>query len=319
MTRSNRPQVWHPRHDGIIEPPAAAEEVARIKQEYYAHYDIEALERRIKAFEELDLTDAELDVAGAIDHVLRSESGTLLLPTSWDELPAGTRLWRARAMGEDELRQGNIRKGDLWEPPHQFAGRGRLNQQGEPLLYTCVGDPFGTLTEARIEVAGAGFMLIAYEARESVVVRRVGVANADEELNSEHQAIEEKVSRFLAEVLSTPVEDAGRDTYGFTQKLLRELYGLEPGWESGWIYASTLKGPDLLNVALEPEDAHAKLKLWRVLGGRISELPDGQTGCELAGFSDGKPRLRLRGRIGFFDFPHEELGSLQAYFDYIEG
>ncbi len=296
MSERRRPSVWHPKPVGRVEPPADADTVTRLKQEHYANFDLTAFDRRVEAFRQVDMSDPNVDVVEAVEQVLRAgPDAGYILPHSWDELPAGTILWRARGMTAEALRAGCITDSDLWEAPVQRTGAGRLNRPSEPLLYTCVDMPLGALSEARVTTAGSGFMLIGYEVREPIYVRRIGVSNADDALSREQQLIEERVTRFVAvaEVVSTPADALGTTGYAFTQRLLQHLYSLEPGWESGWIYASTLES-DLLNVALEPAPAHSQLALRAVVAGQVREVPEGAEGdfgIYLAGFSDGRPRF----------------------------
>ena len=299
-----------------IEPPAEEAKVNLLKRKHYRNFDENRFDQRVADFERLDFDDPKIDLLSAVENVLRqAPDDGYLLPTSWDEITPGQLLWRARPMSREALRIGDITPSDLWEAPRQLIGQGRLNAANEPVLYTCLGRPLETLLEARVTQPGDTFLLVGYKVWKPIIVRRIGVTNPDSSLPKEHQRIEEKVSRFVAESLSIPALDDDPRIYAFTRQLLRTIYRLEPGREVGWIYASTLAGPDVLNVAIEPQSAHAKLEVVSVMGGQIEELPDGEMGHSLHGYSDG--RAARDGRIRFRDFPHDQFSSLQDYFDFV--
>lgn len=224
-------------------------------------------------------------------------------------------------MDADAINAG-ITEGDLWEPPAAVATAGRFNEANEPLLYTCIGLPIQTLTEARVLNPNASFILIGYELVESLNAKRVGVTQ-DTTLTARQQKIEHKISEFLAQVVSIPAESMGSTTYEHTQRLLRDFYRLEEGWESGWIYWSTLADPDAedlnlepLNLAIEPTDAHSKLTVRYVLAGTQQEYKDGQHHIALHAYASGQ--CDGDGRLSFKSFPHEQLSSLQDYFDHLD-
>ncbi len=318
-----KPLVWNPQQNGPIpppartEPPAEAAEVNRLKRKHYRNFDEKKFDQRLADFEKLDFDDPKFDLLSAVENVLRqTPDGGSLVATSWDEIPPGNVLWRARSMSREELNNGDITPSDLWEAPRQHARQGRLNEANEPVLYTCWGRPLGTLLEARINQPGDTFILVGYKVWKSIRVRRVGVSNPDTELSKDHQRVEEKVSRFLAESLSIPAFDDDPRIYSFTRQLLRTIYRLEPGWEVGWAYASTLVGPDVVNVAIEPKAAHARLEVVSVIKGEFVESRGDEIRCSFEGYSDG--RAARKGRLMFKDFPTDQISSLQDYFDFLQ-
>lgn len=317
-----KPLVWNPQLNGPIappvhiEPPAEEAKVNRLKRKHYRNFDESKFDQRVADFEKMNFADPTLDLLSAVKNVLRqTPDGGYVLPTSWDLIPPGRLLWRARSMSREALRVGDITPSDLWEAPQQYVGLGRLNAANEPVLYTCLGRPLETLLEARVTQPGDTFLLVGYNIWKPLVLHRIGVTNPDSSLSKEHQRIEEKISRFVAESLSIPALNDDPRIYAFTRQLLRALYTLEPEWEVGWAYASILAGPDVINVAIEPQAARARLEVVTVIAGQVEELIDGETGYYLAGHSDG--RAARDGRIKFRDFPHDQFSSLQEYFDFV--
>lgn len=317
MRGKNPPRhIWDPQLKGPFEPPVQYEEALRISREHYAKYNAEELEQRIKEFYKHDWDSPDFDIVKAVNDVLRPPDITsYVFPLSWDEIPAGNILWRARSMGAEQLLNG-ITPSDLWEPPADFASIGRLNAENEPLLYTCLGNPTAPLQEARITEPETGFILVGYRVVESIFVKRVGLTNSNPDLTPEEQRIERMLSKFVAEVFATPESYGGISTYNNTRKLLRTLYQLEPGWESGWIYASTIVGPNSANVALEPQDAHKRLTIRCVVAGQVLVTASDHYTLRWVGFSDGKPKFGEK--ISWQYFPPTGLESIEDSLKYLE-
>lgn len=322
MQNQERQPVWNPHFNGnlriaqYIEPPAAAARVRRLKREHYRQFDVKAFEERVAKFNAMDLSDPNFDLVTAVEDVLRQEpGGGYVLSTSWDEIRAGHLLWRARRIDQSQVDQGEVTPSDLWEAPRDVVGPGRLNSANEPVLYTTLGSPLETLHEARVTQPGDSFILVAYEVWKPLILRRIGVSNPDSNLIPEHQKVDEQVSRFVAESLSIPALDDDPRIYTFTRELLRTVYDLEPGWEVGWGYASTIFGPDVINVALEPSEAHSRLRIAAVVNGVIAEPVNDVLHLSLSSFSNG--RAGAQGGLHFREFPHEKFSSLGEYFDYV--
>lgn len=208
------------------------------------------------------------------------------------------------------------------EPPAHAAAAGRFNKVQAPLLYSCIGLPVDTLTEARVVEPGSHFILIGYEVIDPLRVKRVGISH-DPSLTMRQQRIETKISEFLAQIVSVPAHLIGAATYERTQHVLREFYMLEDQWESGWIYRSTLADPETwhgslepLNLALEPQDAHAKLQVRHVLSGTQFGYQDAKHHIGLHAFSDAESAQD--GYLEFEAFPHSKFSNLQEYFDFLD-
>lgn len=195
-----------------------------------------------------------------------------------------------------------------------------MNKAHEPLLYACVGLPIDTLTEARIIEPDTPFILIGYEVVEPLILRRVGEVH-DPSLTARQRRIETKLSEFLAEVVSIPAEHLEARTYEHTQTVLQHYYTLEPNWESGWVYRSTLihpSNPDVpppLNVALEAAEAHSKLRVRSVVIGTQNGADGGAYLLGLHAHSDGV--ANEDGLLTFSAFPHEQLDGVDAYMDFL--
>lgn len=324
MTLNDRTTIWRPSPRDDVEPPFQAAEVAAWKRRVYTNFDIYSFDRRRKNFWDSDFSAPSFNIIKEVENVLRvSPRGQLLVPFNWDEIPVGTELWRARRIECAASKPLKITVGDLWEPPAHVASPGRMNTAGEPLLYSCINLPIDTLSEARILEPDSHFILIGYEVTQPLRVKRIGTTH-DPTLTRRQQKIETKISEFLAQVVSIPADSVGASTYEHTQKILRQFYVLEPGWESGWIYWSTLATAenrpwsvvDPLNVALEPSAAHDKLQVRHVVFGTQHGYDDHKHHLALHSFADTK--INQGGYLEFNDFPHTEFSSVQDYFDFLD-
>lgn len=315
--------VWNPRVNGQlrilddIEPPAAMARVRRLKREHYRKFDGKKFDERVAKFEKLDFSHSGLDFVRSVEDVLRQEpDGGYLLASSWDEVRPGYLLWRAREIDRSVLDNGELTPSDLWEAPKEVVGLGRLNAKNESILYTTLGSPLEVLSEARITQPGKSFILVGYKVWRPLILRRLGITNPDSDLPAEHQAVEARVSQFVAECLSIPAAEDNPRIYEFTRELLRTLYDLERGWEVGWGYGSAIFGPNVLNVALEPAEAHARLNIYGVISGSIESSAEGTPRIYLDEYSNG--RASTNGHLRLRQFPHEELASSQEYFDFMQ-
>lgn len=324
MKENHRPQVWKPEPRDDVEPPAHAAEVTALKRRYYSNFDLMSFRRKRQRFWNLDLTDPTLDIVNEAREVVRSNNmlpNSSLIPHSWDELPVGTFLWRAREMNGRAVTHVEISESDLWEPPKSKVSSGRFNLSGEPLLYACKALPIDTLSEARITDIHTPFILVGYETAEPLYLRRVGVTS-DPSLTPRQQRIEIELSEFLAQIVSIPEDALGALTYGFTQRILEYYYELEPNWESGWMYLSTLIqiAPPIevepLNVALEPSAAHAKLRIITVILGTYHGHNENGHHVQLEAYSKGP--TSKSDFLEFEVFPHHRIDSLQGYFDFLD-
>lgn len=324
VKENHRPEVWRPEERDDAEPPAHAAEVAALKRRFYSRFDITSFRQRREKFWNLNFAEPTLDIVSEVREVVNANSALpkyMLIPYSWDELPSGTFLWRAREMRGRAVTHVEISESDLWEPSKSVVSPGRFNVSGQPLLYACRGLPIDTLSEARITDIGTPFILVGYETVEPLYLRRVGVTS-DASLTPRQQRIERELSEFLAQVVSIPEEALGPLTYGFTQKILEHYYALEPNWEFGWMYRSTVIKPapqakiDPLNVALEPSVAHAKLRVMNVLFGVYHGHDAEGHQVQLDAYSNGLSNMK--GFLEFEVFPHDQIDSLQGYFDFLD-
>lgn len=267
--------------------------MTELKRSHYAHFDLQDLRSNINSFF-ANLTRFSADEN--LDRILNivQVNDRLLFPFSWDEYPTGEKFVRARKMTREQLLAG-ITVPDLWEAPAKQTSPGRLNRLREPLLYACAAGPngngcdLGPLRETRL-TAGDGFILIEYILEGPTSFKRIGISNPDPSLTLKEKLIEEELSKFVTNLMALPALEGSDDTYALTQRVLRSFFPLDSGWESGWIYESTVAA-GVINATFETAPAHEKLRVGCVVAGMVQEHTEDQILYTIAGRSDGLARL----------------------------
>lgn len=281
-----------------------------LKRSFYSRFNLDEFRSKIADFWSQDFSDdADAILARARQTV--SVGDDFVFPFSWDEYLPGSDFWRIRKIPSEHFREG-LNEPDLWEAPSRHAPAGRLNSRGESLLYSCLGNPIGPLYEAGL-VPGDTFIFIWYKLIRPIMFKRVGITNPDPDLTDHEQQIEEALSAFLRDVLAIPAKGQELRSYTLTQKVLQTYYHLAPQ-ESGWTYTSTFKA-EVLNAAIEPKAAHARLAINTVIAGQVvAQDMNGEFTINCRAYSDGK--ARHGDKIGFEFFPEDGLQSLQDIFEW---
>lgn len=219
---------------------------------------------------------------------------------------AGTRFYRVRAIPKDDhvvpLRSMS-KVGDCWEPPREMARIGRLNREGEPLLYTSPGDPLVAIEEAKIP-DGERCSVIVYEAVEDVNVTVIG---ADPEVDGLDEVDLLKLQMIQGFLRDEFTRDVGRGTeylYRISEVIAKDYFDFPPDVQDAWCYPS-IADKKWWNVAFRPKDRH-KLRLLGVWIAKPYRQGDGRLqlriDCvvmetagsdDLAYFRIGSPAQRL--------------------------
>lgn len=146
--------------------------------------------------------------------------------------PKGTVFFRIRRVND----LTNISYADFWEPPTEFIRRGRLNLEGEPMLYMSVGEINTPLSELNIK-PNENFLLIAYIANKPLILSEVGF-NQDKDKDSNIELIE-----FLDYHFMRTTDGA----YVLSNLIAKELVKTSSSY--GWCYPST-KSKNGINICL---------------------------------------------------------------------
>lgn len=188
------------------------------------------------------------------------------LPSEQGVYEPGQIFWRARRIEPDAYRIPSKAFATLdgaWEPPPEVRpGAGRVNREGEALLYTCVGAPTATLLEARVS-PGSAFALIKYEATRRVIVGEISSRPKSLPISTRRAR---RGYRALQDFFLGIFRGAGEDpaSYMLSEALAKSMFDLP--LQDAWLYPSTLS--EGLNVAFKADNAHDALRLVGVTMGR---------------------------------------------------
>ena len=276
---------------------------------FLPHVDARELHRRISRFRKLRFQSMSYaDVSQAILDVIMFDTPSgrrSVLQPSIAKYASGTKFYRVRSMPEDDhilpLRSMS-KTADCWEPPRELVGMGRLNKEGEPLLYTSPINPFVAIGELKVP-DGQRFSLIVYEAVEDVNVAMIGGAVHTKGLNDTDALKVEMIQGFLRDEFTRDVGQGTEFLYRISEVIAKDYFDLPPDVQDAWCYPSIVD-QSKFNVAFRPEK-RAKLRLIGVEIGKACRVEDGSPvlevqvvaanvgGCEdLSYFGIGSPVQR---------------------------
>lgn len=222
---------------------------------YLDSIDLTATQERIRAFR---ATCDELD-----DKALRKALWDIFLVKGSGVLPAqvlnfgfeGT-YWRARVTGERDPRQIINTRRDLWAPPPDKVGLGRLNTANSPLLYTALNDPYTAALEVRPEI-GANVCLVRYQPMKPIRLINFKDSVDPQRMSSTQRQKHRTLSGFIEQEVFNPSDDHRR--YRITALITTDMFDYPPKITEGWIYAS-LRHPGGTNIAIRERQARRVLK-----------------------------------------------------------
>jgi hypothetical protein len=218
------------------------------------------------------------DLQVRIMQAIGQGSQSFAIPIEQGVYEPGQIFWRARRIEADAYRipsNAFATLGGAWEPPPEVRpGAGRLNREGEALLYTCVGAPMASLPEARVS-PGSAFALIKYEATRRVIVGEISSRPKSFPISTRRAR---RGYRALQDFFLDIFRGAGGDpaSYVLSEALAKSMFDLP--LQDAWLYPSTLS--DGLNAAFKASNAHDALRLVGVAMGRR----DGDDGISAVAF-----------------------------------
>jgi hypothetical protein len=187
------------------------------------------------------------------------ENAVLLRSTA--VYPKGTRFYRVRTLSSDDhyipLKEITSQK-DIWNPPKEVVGLGRLNREYESLLYTSPINPSIAIEEMKIE-DNSNFVLAVFESIAPVNVCNMATASNLDELTSEENIKHKLLNDFLVHEF---IRDVGKDTqylYRISETIMKDYYDLPSEFQDGWCYPSVAQ-KNSFNVCFRENQAKIKLK-----------------------------------------------------------
>lgn len=166
-------------------------------------------------------------------------------------------LFRVRKLTDElkkQLEGGFINNEELWEPPVEYAFRGRLNYEGYPYLYASEANLRTCLMEAKMQ-PNDEFILINYEFIDDTKLTGIGF-DYDLSLISNIN-IRKKVELF-SELIKRNFLRTQDDAYVYSNYIANDLCN----YEKGWAYPS-VQVEGWMNVCLT-KDEQSKLVVKRV-------------------------------------------------------
>ena len=116
---------------------------------------------------------------------------------------------------------------DCWEPPREIVRLGRLNKEGEPLLYTTPAGPRVAIDELKVP-DDEWFSLIVYEAVEDVNVAIIGGDVDVEGLDDGDVLKIEMIQGFLRDEFMRDVGQGTEYLYRISESIAKDYFDLPP-------------------------------------------------------------------------------------------
>ncbi len=224
---------------------------------------VEELYERIDKFREIDLktiSDQELKkrIKQVISYNLNNKSygGGFVHSGTFK---TGTPFYRVRKFDTNDLNVvlTNMRmEKDAWEPP-VVKNRGRLNNSGESLLYTCPYTQETAIEEMKIQ-EGEIFALISYQAKENVEFLKIGEWKESRSLTKEQSLKLRIINNFLITEFTKDVGIGTEYLYRVSEIITKDYFDFLPlSKQQAWCYPS-VKLKKEFNVCFRP-NVHKKV------------------------------------------------------------
>lgn len=260
-----------------VDPQKIAEENLK---EYLRHVDVEELQQRISRFRDLDFKRmSSTEISEQFMQVMLFNIGGTgkisSLPICIGTYPKKHRFFRVRRLNLEQLQipvRGMEVEADAWEAPAEYVRSGRLNKDGESLLYTSPGDLGVAIEETRI-ADGEMFAAIVYEAKEPIKCVEVGISSANANLTPEERIKVRMVLDFLRHEFIREVGQGTEHLYRISESLVKDHFDLPEEVSDGWCYPSVAK-KGKVNVCFRPHVARRKLSLLGVMVSSARRLDD---------------------------------------------
>lgn len=236
-------------------------------KEFLSYVNALVLQRRISSFRAMNFRNlSSVEITKAIFDVILFTTPSAeysVLPKSGFDYKRGSKLFRVRKLKPDDhtppLKEMS-RESDVWEPPVNIAKVGRLNNEGESLLYLS-DNPYIAIEEMKIQ-AGELFSLIVYELNEDIKTTAIGCPVEHEDFTEDELLKIGMLQDFLKHEFCRDVGAGTEFLYKISSTITKDHFDLP--WSDGWTYPSIAK-KDGFNICFRPDVAHQKLKFIGVM------------------------------------------------------
>ena len=234
-------------------------------EEFLKKIDSIELLNRIRAFRKLYILELdENEIEKAINSVLMWDNRFIYIP-NLGVYPEGTKFFRVRKIYSNKIPNPSFLScRDFWEPPKDCVkSKGRLNKEGESLLYVTPEDPTVPIKELKVQNENY-FALIRYKSREKIKVNIIGgIYDYDSLKITDEKAIinNELINDFLNDEFTREVGIGTEYLYKTSEVIAKTYFDLPPDvTQDAWAYRS-VHDKNRYNVCFRPELAHKKLEL----------------------------------------------------------
>lgn len=153
------------------------------------------------------------------------------------------------------------------------ASAGRLNKEGESLLYTA--DQMHTAFREVRSRPGDMVSITQFTVTKDFQLTMLGGAGTRNDMPMTHRRKMEAISAFLTTLISQSEKYPDEPDYAETEFVTKDLFDLPPEVFTGWAYPSFVsKKANGMNYAFRPEQAESVLKIDAVILGNIKEIDD---------------------------------------------
>lgn len=235
-------------------------------KEHLSFVDAGQLTDKIRAFRELPIKGmTKQEIATEVNKVLCFDTPLgmhAILNPAIMTYPKGTRFYRVRTLEQTDTvtpLRGMRTESDAWNPPAQFVKAGRLNIEGESLLYTAPINPKVAIEEMKI-AENTNFALIVYESTHDINVATIGANQEISGLNPEEKLKMSLINDFLTHEFTRDVGIGTEYLYKTSETIIKDYFDLPPQVQDAWCYPSVAEKRNF-NVCFRPENAKQKLRL----------------------------------------------------------
>ena len=186
---------------------------------------------------------------------------SFLMPRSVSYLK-GTRFYKIRPLdqGDDYMPVKTMSiEQDAWNAPEDKCTLGRLNKDGESLLYTSVQSPNTCVEEMGIK-DGERFCLIVYEAQKDIKATLIGIWQDDQSLTKDENLKMRMITNVLRDLFTRDVGKGTEFLYRVSERIAKDYYDLPPESQDAWCYPSVAAKQNY-NCCFRPKVAKEVLSL----------------------------------------------------------
>lgn len=229
---------------------------------FFNHISLDDLRNKIRKYDDIKKSISKNDVKAFFDDILMIDlpegfSFTSFKLQTFSFMEHG-KFFRVRSLTEelsDQIKNGKIDIGELWEPPKDYANLGRVNAEGQQYLYVSEADLDICVAEARIREEEY-FILINYEIIEPITVTGIGFDHDDLIPNPETKEKMELISNVVKKIFLNTEENS----YIYSNYIANNLCNFDM---AGWSYPS-VQSKKGMNICLKLTEKK-KLKINTVL------------------------------------------------------